>query len=338
MSERHDFWLSCGHHLLDRGQDGGLVVTDEFLKAYLARPEIVPPEDACSVERALHQALLADPRQPVEARQIAAIADADARENWELMIEWRDHLVGHVTLEAGYLAIVRNGRKFPRIFFDQLVQVILRNILDDCEDVFMLRAAELLFRSQRLTWHEGSLIAVDEEAVSGANAKPLSPLVAMLGVSAAAEVDVLNEDNAGLYWERSDFFDMALDLTAGRRGLAALGQVVTRWVRHLLAIDVKIDPVTELRDVKLTWYVGLDTNATRIGDALWKGDELDQSARGLVVGLYRLTFADDEEIVEQARGAPTYMIAAMSIDKTLRLKPQNLITGLPVLHCVGGLN
>jgi hypothetical protein len=338
VSERRDFWLSCGHHLLDRGQDGGLVVTNEFLKAYLARPEMLPPQDACAVERSLHQALLAHPRQRVEPSRIAAIADADARENWELMIRWRDHLTSHSTLEAAYLAIVRRGLKFPRIFLDQLVQVILRNILDECDDVFVLRAAELLFRSQRLTSHDGSLVASDEEAVPGSNAKPLSPLVAMLGLSAATEVDVLSEDNAGLYWERSDSFDMALDLTAGRRGLTALGIAVTRWVRHLLAINVKIDAVTELRDVNLTWYVGLDPNATRIGDALWNGDELDQAARGLVVGLYRLTFADDVEIVEQARGAPTYMIAAMSIDKTLRLKPQNLITGLPVQQCMGALN
>ena len=35
-----DFWLSCGHHLLDRDAGGGLVVTDEFLKVYLARPEL----------------------------------------------------------------------------------------------------------------------------------------------------------------------------------------------------------------------------------------------------------------------------------------------------------
>jgi hypothetical protein len=332
MSERRDFWLSCGHHLLDRGPDGGLLITDEFLKAYLARPEMVPPEDACAGERALHQTLLAHPRQRVEPAHIAAIADADARENWELMIEWRDHLLEHATLEAAYLAIVRHERKFPRIFLDQLVQVILRNILDDCDDAFVLRAAELLFRSQRLTSHEGSLIAVDEEAVPGSNAKPLPPLAVMLGVSAATGFDVLSEDNAGLYWNRSDSFDMALDLTAGRRGLAALGLVVTRWVRHLLAIDVKIDPLTELRDVNLTWYVGLDANATRIGDALWNGDGLDEAARGLVVGLYRLSFADDAGILEQARGVPTYMIAAMSIDKTLRLKPQNLITGLPVLH------
>ena len=320
MSEMHDFWLSCGHHLLDRSPDGGLVVTDEFLKAYLARPEMVPPEDACAAELALHQALLAHPRQPVEPWQIAAIADTDARENWGLMIDWRDHLVGYATLESAYLAIVRHKLKFPRIFLDQLVQVLLRNILDDCDDVFVLRAAELLFRSQRLISYEGSLVAVDEEAVP------------------ETEVDVLSEDNAGLYWERSDSFDMALDLTAGRRGLAALGLVVMRWVRHLLAIDVEIDPVTELRDVKLTWYVGLDADATRIGDALWNGDELDQTARGLIVGLFRLTFADDVEIVEQARGAPTYMIAAMSSDKTLRLKPQNLVTGLPVLHGTEALN
>src|SRR5258708_39484436 len=106
---------------------------------------------------------------------------------------------------------------------------------------------------------------------------------------------------------------MALDLSAGRRGLAALGLVVARWVRHLLAIDVKIDPVTELRDVNLTWYVGLDANATRIGDALWNGDELDQTARELVVGLYLLTFANDVEIVEQARGWPTYWMSALAL-------------------------
>ena len=66
-----DFWLSSGHHLLDRGAGGGLVVTDEFLKLYLARPEIVPPEDACVVERTLHAALLAKPRYPLSSSDIA---------------------------------------------------------------------------------------------------------------------------------------------------------------------------------------------------------------------------------------------------------------------------
>jgi hypothetical protein len=56
------------------------------------------------------------------------------------------------------------------------------------------------------------------------------------------------------------------------------------------------------------------------------------------VGLYRLTFADDAATLEMARGAPTYLIAAMSSDQILRLKPQNLITGLPILRCAGAVN
>ena len=149
------------------------------------------------------------------------------------MIAWRDHLVRQRTLEAGYLDIVRRARQFPPIFIDQLVQLILRNALDGCEDAFMLRAAELFFRPQKLALQDGSLVAADEETARGLGATPLSPLVSLLGLPAAAGIDVLGEGNAASYWERSDLFDMALDLTAGRRGLAALGDVMTRWVSHL---------------------------------------------------------------------------------------------------------
>lgn len=332
MSQGRDFWLSCGHHLLDRDVGGGLPVTDEFLKAYLARPELTPPAEACAAERALHSALLADPRQAVSPAQIAAVADADARENWEVMVAFRDHLARHRTLEAAYLDIVRRNLKFPHIFLNQIVHVILRNILDDCDDAFVLRSAELFFRPQKLTLHEGSLVAADEETVSGLGNKPLSPLVSMLGLPAAAEIDVLNEDNSDAYWERSDLFDMALDLTAGRAGLAALGEVAKRWIRHLLAVEVEIEPLVELHDAALTWYVGLDADATRIGDALWKGEEIDDQTRANVVGLYRLTFADTAEMMEKVRGEPVYLMTAMAADKILRLKPQNLVTGLPVRH------
>ena len=145
----------------------------------------------------MHAALLADPRRPVAAGEIAAIADADARENWSVMIAFRDHLVGHKTVEAAYLDLVRRGvGNTPPLFINQLVHVILRNVLDGCEDAYVLRAAELFFRPQRLTVHEGSLIAADEETVAGASAQPVSPLVSMLGLPAAAEIDVLNDDNA----------------------------------------------------------------------------------------------------------------------------------------------
>ena len=328
-----DFWLSCGHHLLDRDDGGGLIVTDEFLKAYLARPELSPPADACIAERTLHAALLLNPRRPVAAREIAAIADADARENWALMVGFRDHLIGHKTVEGAYLELVRRGMgETPPLFLNQLVHVILRNVLDGCQDVFVLRAAEMFFRPQRLTVHEGSLIAADEETVAGATPQPVSPLVAMLGLPPAGEVDVLNDDNAGSYWERSDLFDMALDLTAGRRGLAALGEVIEKWTTHLLSVEIEIEPLVEAADVDLIWYVGLDAAATAIGDALWNDEELEQTARERIVGLYRLSFRNAEVVLDKARGEPIYLILAMTPDRTLRMKPQNLVTGLPIAH------
>ena len=328
-----DFWLSCGHHLLDRDEGGGLVVTDEFLKAYLARPELAPPPDACIAERTLHAALLTNPRRPVAASEIAAIADADARENWSVMTAFRDRLVGHKTVEAAYLDLVRRGvGATPPLFMNQLVHVILRNLLDGCEDVFVLRAAELFFRTQRLTVQDGSLIAADEETVAGAHPQQVSPLVAMLGLPAAGEIDVLNDGNAETYWERSDMFDMALDLTAGRRGLDALGKVIGQWITHLLSVEVEIEALVEATDVSLIWYVGLDAEATAIGDALWNDEEVDQAARERIIGLYRLTFRNAEVVLDKAKGEPIYLILAMTEDRMLRMKPQNLVTGLPIAH------
>ena len=332
-----DFWLSCGHHLLDRDDGGGLLVTDDFIKAYLARPELSPPPEACDAERTLYAKLFADPRSPVAGAEITAIADADARENWQVMVAFRDRLVAHRTIEAAYLDLMRRGGKTPHIFINQLVHVILRNALDDCGDPFVLRAAETFFRPQRMTQHEGSLIAADEEVIAGKSETPASPLVSMLGIPPEAEIDIINEDNADHYFAHSDQFHMAIDLTAGRRGLAALGEVIARWVKHLLAIEVDVEPLVEVRDVSLTWYVGLDAEATRIGDALWNGEELDETAQGRVVGIYRLTFRDPDVALDKVKGEPVFLILAMDKDKVLRLKPQNLVTGLPIkrLEAVG---
>ena len=330
MSASRDFWLSCGHHLLDRDAAGKLLVTDEFLKAYLARPELVPPPEACFSERELHDALLRDPRQSVGASRIAGIADADARENWETMIAWRDHLVEYRTLEAAYLEIVRRNIRFPHIFIDQLTQAILRNVLDDCEDAFILRAAEMFFRPQKLVMQDGSVTAIDEETEKLLGRQPHSPLVALLGLPAATEVDILNDATAGNYWDRSDRFDFGFDLTAGRRGLAALGDVATRWLSHLLAIDVTVEPLTELRDAPLSWYVGFDSDATRIGDAIWNGSDHSDAQSAQLIGLYRLTFHNPADMIEKVRGEPVYLLTAMTVDEMLRLKPQNLLTGLPV--------
>src|SRR3974390_2023125 len=168
-----DFWIACGYHLLDHDANGELVVTDDFLKAYFVRPELMPPKDACAVEHRLHRGLLADPRRTVAAGEVAAIADADARENWQFVLAFRELLLREPTLEAAYLALVRSGSiNLPPLFVNQLVHVILRNALDGCEDPFVLRAAELLFRPQRIVPHEGLLLLGDEEVIGGPGPTP----------------------------------------------------------------------------------------------------------------------------------------------------------------------
>jgi hypothetical protein len=329
----NDFWISCGHHLLDRDQGGGLLVTDDFLKVYMARPELIPPPEACALERSLHGALLANPRMPVSASDVAAIADADARENWQLLVDFRDHLLRHKTLEAAYAELARNGLgRFPLLFINQLVHVILRNALDGVTDARVVRAAELFFRPQRVTLHEGSLIAADEETIGGINTAPVSPLVSMLGLPAEAEIDVINDANAGSYWARSDQFDMALDLTTGRQGLDSLAEAMRCWIVHVLGIEVTVEALKELREVNLAWYVGLDADGTRIGDMLWHGEEIDEAIMSRTVGLFRLIFRDPAVMLDRVKGEPVYMMLAMTPDKMIRMKPQNLVTGLPIRH------
>lgn len=328
-----DFWISCGHHLLDRNAGGGLVVTDDFLKAYFARPELMPPDDACPTERRLHRELLAAPRRPVGADEIKEIADADARENWQFVLDFRDLLLRHPTLEAAYLALVRSRSiALPPLFVNQLVHVILRNALDGCEDPFVLRAAELFFRPQRILPHEQALLLGDEEVIGGTSPTPVLSLMSMLGATTDAQVDVLSAENAEHYWHRSDQFDMGLDLTAASRGSAALAQAMACWIAHLLGIEVTVEPLSGLRDAKLAWYVGLDSEATRIGDRLWHGEVLDERTMGRVLALFRLAFKEAALVADAVGQEPIYLIMAMSSEQTLRMKPHNLLTGLPIKH------
>jgi hypothetical protein len=54
--------------------------------------------------------------------------------------------------------------------------------------------------------------------------------------------------------------------------------------------------------------------------------------RARIVALYRLRFSDPAIALDKVAGEPIYLILAMTPDKVLRMKPQNLAIGLPVKH------
>ncbi|KMO38181.1 hypothetical protein VQ03_17970 [Methylobacterium tarhaniae] len=328
-----EFWVSSGHHLTRRDAGGGLVVTDELLLAYLARPELLPPEEACDAERALHAALLREPRRPVAPAEVAALADADARENWQMILAFRDRLLAARSVEAAYLDLVRRGAAgTPPLFLNQLVHLILRNALDGCDDPYTLRAAELFFRSQRASVADGSLLLADAELIDEAQgASRPSPLVAMLGREPVSELDVLTAENAWTYWSRSDAFSMALNLGSDPRSREGLAQAIQAFLRHLLAVEVAVEPLPAIEDPDWRWFVGLDAEGTRIGNALWRGEPVEPAAAERVVALFRLTILDPDRADPRVGDRPVYLLLAMTPDRTVTMKPQNLIAGLPVV-------
>jgi hypothetical protein len=331
-----EFWVSSGHHLTHRTEGGGLAVTDELLLAYLARPELIPPDEACEAERALHAKLMAQPRRIVDTAGVAAIEDADARENWAFMLRFRDELLRASTIEAAYLDLVRHGaREVPPLFLNQLVHLILRNALEGCEDPYVLRAAELFFRPQRVSFQDGSVLLADAEIIElhelGASQ---SPLVAMLGKEPISELDVLGDENAWTYWSRSDAHTMVLNIGSNSRSREGLARVIEAWVQHLLHLEVTVEPVSAIEDRDWRWFVGLDAEATRIGNALWTGESIDDAVQARVLALFALKFRDLTFVEPRAVGHPVYLLLAMTPDKVVRMKPQNLVVGLPVTRGV----
>src|SRR4051794_5235579 len=328
-----EFWVGSGHHLTRRGDHGGLLATPELIMAYLARPELMPPAEACAAERRLHASLLAEPLRPVSKAEIAALADADARENWSFFIAFRDRLMAAPSLEAAYLALARHGAgDVPPIFMSQLCHLILRNALEGCADPYTLRAAELFYRSQLATVHDGALLLADAEVVEAQqharHDMHSSPLLAMLQPEPFGAIDVMDDENAWTYWSRSDAHAMVMNIGGNPKARAGLCRVIERWVGHLLGVAVQVETVASIEDRDWRWFVGLDSEGTRIGNALWNGAVPDAAER--IVALMRLNIEDTRLVDERVGTHPVYLILAMGADKVVRLKPQNLLTGLPL--------
>lgn len=328
-----EFWVSSGHHLSRQNAAGELLATPELVMAWLARPELSPPPEACEAERALHAALLADPFRKVSDAEIAAMGDADARENWTFFLRFRDRLAAAPSIEQAYRDLALAPRvDLPPLFLDQLAHLVLRNALEGCEDPYTLRAGELFFRAQRASVHDGVLTLADADLIDEiekgrAAMMHVAPLTAMLEKD---ELDVMDDENAWTYWSRSDANSMAMNLGGNHKAREGLANAIAAWVKHLLGVKVFVEPLAKMEDRDWRWFVGLDAEGTRIGNALWRGDSLKAEDMDRVAALFRLAFADDRQMDKRVRGKPVYLILGMTADRMVRMKPQNLVAGLPL--------
>ncbi|HXC59435.1 MAG TPA: DUF6352 family protein [Steroidobacteraceae bacterium] len=332
-----DYWPHCGYRLLDKTPDGHLLVTDDFLRSLLERPELAPVPQSCESELALHQRLLGEPRAGVDAQQLAAIADEDARSNYAVWLRFRRRLLAHATLEASYVALFAGeGVDVPPVFVHQITQILLRHALGGEATAMQARAAEMLFRPQRISVQEdGQVMAADDEVVErhaiSANFGAIGELLKQSGAALrTAELDVLREDNQEVYWERDESHDLVVSLNHGQPALAALCRVLEGWVRHFLGTAVRIEVARSIDDENWVWHVGLDAQASAVLNDLYRGEDVNEERMAGMLCLFRLDFEEPAAMRPEIAGRPVYLAMAMDSERRLKLKPQNLLLNLPL--------
>ncbi len=332
-----DFWKTSGWHLLQPCETGQLRVTPDYLAAYFQRPELRPDETANAAERKLHSALVADPLLKVNETEVAALGDDDIIHNYRTVLGFRDLLVESRTLEAAYMRISRGtaGLPLPKLFLDQMTHAVLRQIMEGATDPLQARAAELFFREQTVSTDNGRIMLADLETVEMyAETGGMGGIGQLLTQTATpmrqVELDVLDEDNAGIYWDRSDRFDTVVDFRFTQPALDAFARILEGWIRHFLKLDVQVQPLQRIDDEHWRWHIGLDAEATGILNGLYTGAETGPGERGQLIALFALRIADEAAVIPEMRGRPVYLGLAMSETRILAMKPQNLLANLPL--------
>ncbi|QWE19027.1 DUF6352 family protein [Polynucleobacter corsicus] len=332
-----NFWPHSAYQTLTVGSDKELLVTDDFLRTYLLRPELNLVPESCDVERALHQRLNANPRAAISDEEIAGMADLDIQVNYQVWLRYRAKLLAASSLENFYMSLFKgDGVDVPPLFISQLAQIFIRHILgEDCHPLDA-RMGELFFRTQKITvLEDGVVMGADDEVVTrNAQAGETGNIMDLLKSKSMSmrsiDLDVLHEENAELYWEKNEDHDFAVQLNFGQPPINHFCRVLEKWVQHFLGAQVRVTPMQKISDPKWSWHVGLDAAATDILNKLYNKESVDTDELEKVICLFRLDFIDEAAVTQAQAGKPVYMGIAMNDEKQLKLKPQNLLFNLPL--------
>jgi len=292
-------------------------------------------EESGQGEIALHSSLMENPRREVPEAHLQAVEDADARDNYRVLLRFRDRLLAAGTVEGCYLGIFRRPVDVPPMFIDQLAHVVLRNILDGCEEPLRLRAAEIFFREQKAMLQDGHVLVADDETVrmhaSGSRYGSLGRLIVEAqGDLPKTELDVLDRANADLYWQRESRHDTVISLTYGRPALDALCRDIEAWVWHFLQIKTEVKPIRRIDEARWAWHIGLDAESTAILNELWQGREVDAGRMRRILALFALRVDDPAAMRSGIAGRTVYLALSSDEDGVVRMKPQNLLLNLPL--------
>jgi hypothetical protein len=219
-------------------------------------------------------------------------------------------------------------------------------------DAYEARARDMLFRAQRISTQNGQVLSGDQLTLDMLNETGgLGDMGRFLAEAKApmrdVNMQVLTDDNAAAYFQqaagRHDFLldlthevsndlshGLVLTMTRARSGLKALASVLQKWVQHFLGVAVTIRPLQKIDDEAWRWHVGLDAPSTALLNDLYEGRTVEPEHLQRLVSLFRLDFADPQDMRPDIAGKPVYLGLMMNADGIVKLKPQNLLVNLPL--------
>jgi hypothetical protein len=334
---------------------------ESFWQSLLQLPQLAIVPESCRDEKRLHDALALKPLRPVKAEELAAIRDEDARDNYAMLLQFRDGVLAAGSLSAWYSQLFAGSKiTVAPLFIDIAVQQIILDLLADEPDAFTHRAAELLYRTQRVTVHEGRIISGDQEAldterdtgglgdlgrlllqnkiqVAGKESHALQVLTPEHVDSFQAQrshlnyrhnwlLDLTHEQAAQV---GADHHSFEIRLARKTSGLTALARVLERWTEHFKGVKVRITPLAKIEDAAWRWHTGLDAQSSQLLNTLYEQQPLSEAQLKRLISLFRLDFQDAKDCLPEMQGKPTYLGLAMNEQGLLKLKPQNLLLNLP---------
>ncbi|MEO8924480.1 MAG: DUF6352 family protein, partial [Caldimonas sp.] len=277
--------------------------------------------------------------------------DPETRANYAMYLAFRDALLSAGTLEAYYLAFVQEGRMgVPPVFIEKVVTAIVVHLWGRDADPFEQRASQLFYRRQRVALSQGRVLCADAATVERLGETPGFDLMRILangdGHAIGSHLPVLCASNVGEFSSAADPHSFVFDLTheiandlghgltftmtRAHSGQAALARIIEKWIAHFLGVSTTVHPLQRIDDPAWAWHIGLDVESTALLNDLWHGETLEPERLKRLIGLFRLEFANPDEMRAEVAGKPVYLGLAMSEEQTLQLKPQNLLVNLPL--------
>jgi hypothetical protein len=294
-----------------------------FLRGILASPQLALVAESCASEVALHKALRAEPLLNISASELAAIEDADARENYAFYQRLQTQVQAAGGLKAYYWQLIKGEvTVVPPEVMDVMVEVLTNDMLDVSVEANIERqtpekniaiqyaAAEWFYKRQAVHLEDGRVV---HDPARDSVREPLDLSHGMV-----------NELSHGLLFRLSN----------ANSGLKALTQVLEKWVAYMLAdrlaIEVTIKSMPKVDDAAWRWHIGLEATSTAILNDLYVSGEVSPERLGQLVSLFKLEFKNPALVQADVAGKPVYLGLAMDASGHVKIKPHNLLLNLPL--------